>query len=284
MKLVDATFSDLDYETIWGGDGGLPYHPDQDPDNISGNVWGIISVTQVFDLLDGDPENQNLAGAPYYNAGDDGKYYFGVYGGLTYIDDSGSLPGNMWLGATADGSYLKIYEVDAADVSAYDDAWAAGPNVSGGGAFGTFGLDIINAPSADLFFDCVFSEGTLAYYDPNFLPGDLEFLTLSDSVTGSAQAYLDVIGGSGENLILKNSFPYYLPFAPNRADLKIISDLNANWNPISEWTSDWTASSEDPVTGIGVPEPATMLLLGTGLFGLAGYARRKSQRRQKRIS
>lgn len=39
-----------------------------------------------------------------------------------------------------------------------------------------------------------------------------------------------------------------------------------------EWTGSWNMVSSDPI-----PEPATMLLLGTGLVGVAGAARRKKK-------
>ena len=40
-------------------------------------------------------------------------------------------------------------------------------------------------------------------------------------------------------------------------------------------TEGWGYRSEDPMYGNAVPEPATMLLLGSGLLGLAGFSRRK---------
>ncbi|MDP3296871.1 MAG: PEP-CTERM sorting domain-containing protein [Thermodesulfovibrionia bacterium] len=270
-KYLDVSFADFSAAIT-----GLPLHPDQDVNSISNNIWGIVSLTSIHSLIDGNPENNQLSGVSYYNAGSDGKYYFGVYGGLTYL--SGSAPGELRLQATGAGSFMKIYEVNAADSGVYDASVLAGPNVAGNGAFGTFGTQIISAPSAVLWLNTVFSPGTLAYYDAQYQAGELELVTYSNSVTGSAEAYLDIIGGTGASLFETGVFPIAFPFGPDRADLKAISDLTADGRFLPfvgwRWNGDWTTTSQDPITGVGVPEPATVILVGAGLLGL-GIFRRK---------
>jgi hypothetical protein len=278
LKYSDFTYTDFDYANLFP-DSGLPYHPGQDLQNITNNVWGITALTSSHTLLDSNIEN-NLLGQPaYYNNGDDGNYYYGVYGGLTidYISGSGGAGTQIYLTATAEGAYLKIYELDAADANAYNLDWAAGPNVAGEGVFGTFGQNIIS--NGTLFLDLAFSPGTLQAYDASGLAiyTDLEIITLSSSVTGSAESYMDVIGGTGASLIGTGGFPLGDPNFPDRADLKIISDLTADFNGITGlWRGDWTTTSQDPITGFSpIPEPSTFILLGCGLLGLVFCARRK---------
>lgn len=258
-KYTGVTFTDFNYSTIYGGASGLPLHPAQDPNNISGNVWGISSLTNVFKLLDNNPENNSLSGAAFYNAGSDGKYYFAIFGGLTYLSDTGPSLINRELrlqAASSNGTYLKVYEVSAADAGVYDAAVKSGPNVPGKGAFGTFATEIINAPSAKLWLDAIFSQGTMMYYDGAYQSGEVELLSQSNSVTGSTEAYLTIVGGSAAPYFKMGVFPIGFPFAPNRADLKVISDTTANFRNGS-WQGAWTNSMQDPITGeFIVPVPA----------------------------
>lgn len=282
IKFTDNTFADLNY--IVQSNGEIGAHPQQTVGAETGNVWGIFSMTGIHDLLDNDVENNTLSGAAYYTPGSDGKYYFGVYGGLT-VSSTLPLGGDFYLTEVSSGSsYLKVYEVDASDVGVYDLAWAAGANVSGGGAFGTFGSAIINAPSATLWLDCTFSDYTLSYYDTIAETTDLEAIAVTDTQHSKAEAYLDIIGGTGASLFLQGVLPVFTGgAAPYTADLKMISDLTSTTNTQSDgsivWDNNpWTNNSQDPITGtIGtpIPEPTTITLLGLGLLGCAGLLRRK---------
>ena len=77
---------------------------------------------------------------------------------------------------------------------------------------------------------------------------------------GSAMA----VGLSGDIM------PSYLGF-----DLFIIGGASAIADQIFIGAGNLNAESQDFKVGAPVPEPASMLLLGAGLIGLAGYGRRK---------
>jgi hypothetical protein len=281
MKYTDNTYTDFTYEGsggLFGGTSGLPNPPGYQGTE---NIWGIISLTGTHTLLDNNPENNALSGVSYFNNGDDGKYYFGVYGGLTLLSDSGTATnGQIRLKEVSPGSaYLNIYETT--DASAYDTALLAGPNTPGGGALGSFGAAIT---SGTLFLSTTFSTA-LSAYDAGYQAGELELIQLSSVTTGSATSYLTITGGSGASLFEKDVFPISTPlpgWTGATADLKVISDLTAQTEvdpntglPVWNGVGDWTTNSQDPVTGVGatIPEPATLLLMGTGLLGFAARKR-----------
>jgi hypothetical protein len=54
----------------------------------------------------------------------------------------------------------------------------------------------------------------------------------------------------------------------------LLSDLT-NWNGTANLFAFSNPSYQDYVTRAPVPEPATMLLFGAGLIGLAGFGRKK---------
>jgi hypothetical protein len=70
---------------------------------------------------------------------------------------------------------------------------------------------------------------------------------------------------TGTNALIQNSVTFLLGGLPTSFDLdrELFSDISFQYG----------TSLDEP--NLPVPEPATMLLLGSGLLGIAGYGRRK---------
>jgi len=122
---------------------------------------------------------------------------------------------------------------------------------------------------------------------------DLYKTTLLSAINGvGGPGYVDIIGGSAEGLFVpgigntpgdgmgNGGLPFDLVFvAPNLHFAPQIGE--PAWDT---WMGDggaaWTNDSHDPIIGEVVPEPCTILLLGSGLMGFAAFGRRKFKSKQ----
>jgi hypothetical protein len=234
-------------------DEGTLYSPDTQIDNKgkgSGIVdgWGIVDVTNI--------QGKNAKGKWYdlWTPGSSGESIEGMVYGLS--DDIV----NIGAGGTGTieniGGKIVLYLQSGQDVGNLDPS--VGPQLNPANPNNNENwvpTDYWNATDGQLFLQADFVGGIDPY---NSAITYLQHIDVTNPATGHGAGNINVTGGAYQHL-----------FAPDML-------LASNYIAGGQGDYGWAFTSYDPVQGRAVPEPASMLLLGSGLFGLIGLRKKRS--------
>lgn len=244
----------------------IPYEQNNG-DGVTDN-WGIFDITQI--LADDGTNNELWA------RGDSGEYLIGVFYGFDYQslipDGTGGLDGQSV------GGQFDLYLATANTLDATQGT---------GGYYDTDGIAWNEYQGiTDQGYEAFASMIAVPGIDPtNDATQDGNFDTTTLPAGGDAAFYGSIIPDSGLFWEWLDTNGYTRVFTPDGglpgsgisvADVYGINDFFVNDGSITPVQGDWDLLSEDPIRGnwSNIPEPSTMLLLGAGLMGFAGVARR----------
>lgn len=180
----------------------------------------------------------------------------------------GDVDGDTWVGGArlpGFGGVVELYvdNTPDANISGGPGAWVENGNPGGRDLYPTLSDGTLWA-SAVLTPLSVLPDGTVIVYQ--------EVLDIGQG-QGSGQGFLNIVGGSDQAIFERGVFG---PLRDVALQVDFVFPPNTAYTLPLGWG--WQIQSSDPVrfrTGTNIPEPATLLLLGSCIVGAAGYIRRR---------
>ncbi len=224
--------------------------------NGYGNADGTEDAWSIFKVF----TLKTDAGQTLWQDGQDGEELTGIFYGLD--DDAWTVNSDGSLNIQSVGGYIDLYLDDTPDF----DPTGGPTDRTGSNTYPT-------VTDGELFLRLALVPGiTFGNGDTtdDHITYDNDIDSTTTPFTGDGAFYLVVIGGSAADMFDSNDYM----LVDDEGNISY-ADFFGQFDTVAPGSFGWLANSEDPIEGRVVPEPTSMLLLGTGLLGLAGFRRKK---------